>query len=332
MTNAMKSPYTGNEMPLKIELREFEFRKEKFTIQFHYYLCGQSGEEFESQQQSEINHAQVVNQYRAKHHIPFPEEITATKEKYGLSARQMSQILGFGINQYSLYEQGEIPSISNGISISMASNPHAFEQLVQTCSELSESARQKVLQKISMEKRKTPAAVELLLPFQNPGVKNGFRRFDFPRFTNLVIYFSAMVNPFKVKMNKLLFYTDFAHYKYHGRSITGLNYEAIQMGPVPAHYQLLFDISKGRDTFNIEEIWFEDAGPSGEKFSADINSFNKEIFSENELEIINLVTKKFKNTTTNDIIKLSHDETGWKENVTDKELIPYSAAMNLIHL
>lgn len=328
----MKSPNNGKEMLVKVEPREFDFRKEKIVIQFHYYLCPDTGDEFESQQQAELNHAQVVNQYRAIHHIPFPEEITATKEKYGLSARQMSQILGFGINQYSLYEQGEVPSISNGISISLASSPQAFEQLVSRCSELSVALRTKVLHKINEEKRKLSDVVEQLIPFQNPDIKNGFRRFNSSRFINLVVYMSAMVNPFKVKMNKLLFYADFAHFKYHGRSITGLNYEAIQMGPVPENYQLLYSLFKAENTFNIEEIWFGETQPSGEKFTAHITAFDASLFTDSELTIIEAVVKKFKNVTTSEIINLSHDEEGWKENVAEKKHIPYTSAINLIHL
>jgi putative zinc finger/helix-turn-helix YgiT family protein len=328
----MKSPHTGKEMQLKIEPRELVFRNEKITIHFHYYLCADTGEEFESQQHAELNHNQVINQYRAKHHIPFPEEITATKEKYGLSARQMSQILGFGINQYSKYEQGKVPSISNGISISLASNPHAFEQLVKQCTDLQENSRKKILQKTEEEKQRPLNPIEYLLPFQNPDIKNGYQKFNLDRFTNVVNLFSAQLNPFKVKMNKLLFYADFAHFKYFGRSITGLNYEAIQMGPVPAHYQLLFDLSKSTDSFDIEEIWFGETGTSGEKFSSDIRFFNPGFFKESELEVLNKVLQKFCYTTTNEIIELSHDEPGWIENVTGKQIIPYSSAFQLIHI
>lgn len=327
----MKSPFTGKEMELKSEPRELEFRKEKFTIQFHYYLCPDTGEEFESQQQSELNHAQVINHYRAKHHIPFPEEITATKEKYGLSARQMSQILGFGVNQYSLYEQGEVPSDSNGVSIALASSPQAFEQLVARCTDLPDRLRHKVLTKINELKEHRQAPIDVLLPFQNADVTNGFRRFNLERFQNLVIYLSAIATPFKVKMNKLLYYADFTHYKYFGRSITGIRYEAIKMGPVPTHYQSLFDISKGREAFEIEEIWFEDSDFAGEKFSASLDSFNSTLFSETELQTIERVAEKFKNTSTNEIIKLSHDEIGWKESVSGRNVIDYSTAFELVH-
>lgn len=328
----MKSPNTGKEMLLKAEPREFEFRKEKFNIQFHYYLCADTGEEFESQEQAELNHAQVVNLYRAKHYIPFTEEIKSTREKYGLSARQMSQILGFGVNMYSKYEQGEIPSVSNGINIVLASSPDGFKILIEKCSEISEKIKEKVLLTIQKEKSKQPSYIDWLVPFQSANVYNGYRTFDNDKFVNMIVLFAATVNPFKVKMNKLLYYADSAHYKYHGRSISGASYEAIQMGPVPVHFQTLFDFSKGTNSFDIDELWFEESGTSGEKFSADINSFNKDLFSKSELDILKTVFQKFKNTSTSEIIKLSHDEVGWKENVTAKNIIPYSSAFELIHL
>ena len=40
----------------------------------------------------------------------------------------------------------------------------------------------------------------------------------------------------KTKLNKEMFYADFLHYRRHGRSISGLQYKAIQLGPVPVHY------------------------------------------------------------------------------------------------
>jgi len=77
----MKSPYTGKEMELKVEPRELEYRKEKFTIQSHTYLCADTEEQFETQQQAELNYNQVINQYRAKHQFPFPEKNRSGKKQ-----------------------------------------------------------------------------------------------------------------------------------------------------------------------------------------------------------------------------------------------------------
>ena len=107
----MKSPITGKEMKLTKERRSMDFRKETFEIVFHYYKCVDSGEQFTTTVLDEVNMNQVYNQYRDKFNIPFPDEIIRIKEKYGLSAAKMSEILGFGVNSYRQYEAGEMPNL-----------------------------------------------------------------------------------------------------------------------------------------------------------------------------------------------------------------------------
>ena len=67
---------------------------------------------------------------RVRHGIPFPEEIKATREKYGLSLAAISKILGFGINQYANYENGQVPSESNGKMILAARNKNFILSLL----------------------------------------------------------------------------------------------------------------------------------------------------------------------------------------------------------
>ena len=95
----MKSPFTGGEAILKKELRTMNFRKEPFEIWFRFYKCKDSGEQFTTDELDTVNTNQVYNQYRAKYGIPFPDEIKAIREQYGLSAHKMSEILGLGTNR-----------------------------------------------------------------------------------------------------------------------------------------------------------------------------------------------------------------------------------------
>src|SRR6266516_22227 len=96
--NDMKSPVTGKEMQLQRELTTLPFRKEEFSIVYHFYLCKDSGERFTDEKLDTINQIQVHNQYREKYGIPFPEEIKSVREKYKVSASKISEILGFGAN------------------------------------------------------------------------------------------------------------------------------------------------------------------------------------------------------------------------------------------
>src|ERR1700741_1566250 len=119
----MKSPVTGKPMNLIKEKKSLEFRRESFEIVYHSYKCEDSGEEFVDEYLNDLNLNQVYNAYRVRHKLPFPEEIRQIRKKYGLSATAMSEILGFGVNQYRLYETGEIPSEVNGRLIQLAARP-----------------------------------------------------------------------------------------------------------------------------------------------------------------------------------------------------------------
>jgi hypothetical protein len=68
----MKSPFTGGEASLHKEKRIMHFRKEPFDIWFHFYKCGDTGEQFTDDNLDEVNLNQVHSQYREKYGIPFP--------------------------------------------------------------------------------------------------------------------------------------------------------------------------------------------------------------------------------------------------------------------
>ena len=211
----MKSPITGKEMKLTKERRSMDFRKETFEIVFHYYKCVDSGEQFTTTVLDEVNMNQVYNQYRDKFNIPFPDEIIRIKEKYGLSAAKMSEILGFGVNSYRQYEAGEMPSLANAKLIQMLDDPNKFIDMVELCSTLDEKAKTKFIQKAQLladEKKRNIFNLnfkEYLLGNHLADIYSGYRNPNFEKFTEMVVYFSDKLSPFKTKMNKLLFYADF---------------------------------------------------------------------------------------------------------------------------
>lgn len=57
---------------------------------------------------------------------------------------------------------------------------------------------------------------------------------------------------FPTKLNKLMFYCDFCHYREFGLSISGLTYRALNFGPVPDHYATIYDNVPGLEKKFIE--------------------------------------------------------------------------------
>jgi len=331
----MKSPITGKEMKLTKERRSMDFRKETFEVIFHYYKCEDSGEQFTTTSLDEVNINQVYNQYRNKFNILFPDEIIRIREKYGLSAVKISEILGFGVNTYRLYEAGEMPSVANAKLIQMADDPKKFMDMVELCGTLDDKAKNKYLQIgqfLAEEKKRNIFNLnfkEYLLGNRLADIYSGYRNPNFEKFTEMVVYFSDKLSPFKTKMNKLLFYADFLMFKQSCFSISGVRYKAIDMGPVPNNFQSIFEYLVNKDEIVIYTTEFPN-GYTGEQFKARKDrKFNAELFTENELKTLEKVATVFKETSTNGIIEISHLEEAWKKNSKDQSVISYEYAFEL---
>ena len=145
----MKSPLTGKEMKVVQEPRVWRFRGEEFPYIHTAFLCEDTGEQFTTDETDMDGFNQVADQYREKYGLPGPEEIRAIRSRFHLSAAKMSLILGLGTNQYRLYEQGEVPNISNGRLIRCAADPRTFLTLVE-CSknQLKDSEYRKIIARI----------------------------------------------------------------------------------------------------------------------------------------------------------------------------------------
>jgi len=329
----MKSPFTGGEATLQKEIRTMNFRKEPFQVCFQYYKCTDSGEQFTDEELDEVNINQVYNQYRVKYGIPFPDEIKAIREQYGLSANKMSEILGLGINVYRNYEAGEVPSVSNGRLIQMAKDPKEFKKMIDL------GKNEFMPQELEKINRKINATLDtrdeidnmyesIMLGEKRPGLFNGYRSPDLEKVNNMVLYFAGKVKPFKTKMNKLLFYADFFHFKKTAFSITGLTYQAIQKGPVPKHYDWIFD--NGMEKRFIKIKLHDYGNYMGEQFlpTGDV-AFDKDLFLPSELRAIEVVATSFKKATVNDIVNKSHEEKAWNENVDEFKTINYNYGFEL---
>ena len=299
------------------EVRTATFRKEEYSY-IHTGIIDEYGEMWTTTEMDEANIFQVYNQYRLKHGIPFPDEISAIREHYGLSAAKMAQILGFGINQYRMYEDGEVPSVSNARTIIAAREKDVFMSFVEASkSEMSEQAYLRI-------KKKAEAANGDYKPIVQPSEYTGFRSLSTDKIANVVrLIISTIGSTFVTKMNKLLFYADFIHYKNHGYGITGITYKALPFGPVPERWGTLYSSLSGID---MEEYVYP-SGQSGIKLEATENTDN--ILNESEISTIEKACSLFSNMSAGEISQTSHLEKGWIDNKDARSPISYQDAFAL---
>jgi putative zinc finger/helix-turn-helix YgiT family protein len=126
----MKSPFTGGLTRIVHEAATFKYRGQSFEVGAAQYECLDTQRRFTTTEQDEAFLEEVQRLYRERNFVPSPDEVKATRQQYGLSAARMSALLGFGTNQYSRYEAGEIPTESNGTLVWLASHPEVFGLLV----------------------------------------------------------------------------------------------------------------------------------------------------------------------------------------------------------
>jgi DNA-binding transcriptional regulator YiaG len=333
----MKSPINGKEMKLMKENRTLTFRKEEYKVLYHFYICQESKEQFTNAELDEINLNQLYNQYREAHHLPFPDEIIAIRGEYKLPAIKMAEILGFGVNVYRNYESGEVPSESNARLIQLAKDPRKFKDLVEISKVYEGDELQKIIrhiEKLIEEDRKNLFRLsfqEYLLGSKQPDVFSGYKIPSLEKLTEMVVFFTQELEPWKTKLNKLLFYADFLNYKKTCYSISGTRYRAIDMGPVPNNFNSIFEYIANNDDVDVYPIDFKD-GKMGEQFKPNPKrKFNSGIFTENELNVLKEVVLCFEKTKTNDIIKISHQEKAWDDNFNaGKKLINYNYSFELM--
>jgi DNA-binding transcriptional regulator YiaG/uncharacterized phage-associated protein len=325
----MKSPFTNGDATLHFEKKDLEFRKDVFTIIQFYYKCNDTGEEFTIDELDQINVNQLYNQYREKYGVPFPDEIKEIRERYGLSATKMSEILGFGVNSYRQYETGDIPTVASGRLIQAAKDPGEFKKFLNASKAiLTDREYKRFSQHIDglIEEKRNKLwdhlFIEHIFNQSKPSEYTGYKTPSLEKIAMVIAYFTEHVNAlWKTKLNKLLFYSDFLHYKRTGYSISGIAYRAIPLGPVPSEYDKLYVKLKDDELAKIDFVEFDD-GNYGETVTA-VKKFDNNAFTERELSTLQDIVGKFAVYSTSKIVHISHKEKAWLENKPKHELISY---------
>ena len=324
----IESPFTGGRVKEISDCERKEFRKEWYDVHVRYYVCEDTGEQFTSGEQDELWTNELYGQYRVRHGIPFPDEIKKIRQDYGLNYGQMSKILGFGINQYAQYENGQVPSESNGkIILAIKDNPSLMLKMLDGAKEsFPPKEYEKIRESILLSQTRVKQddfSVILFYGNTKRSILNGFGEKNVAKLKEMVGYIiCALQEVGPTKLNKLMFYSDFYNYKLYGRSISGLEYRAIQYGPVPLHYATIYDNIEG-----ITKRIFISHNISSSTLSC--RPVTPAELEANEISTINFVLEKLGSLSVAEIVDLSHREEGWIKYSANHEIIPYSGAFGL---
>jgi uncharacterized phage-associated protein len=150
--------------------------------------------------------------------------------------------------------------------------------------------------------------------------------FDLKRFVSISLHILNKESVFKTKLMKLLFYSDFFHFKLRGKAVSGIVYSKLTYGPVPEHYDRLLAFLYDRQYAEAEFVQFS-ANTEGERIVA-IQDADLSVLAPQEIEAIDRVVDFFSTFTATQISEYSHKESAYV-NAVDRGAISYKYADDL---
>lgn len=302
---------------------------EQIPVEVDFFVCEECGVEFDNPDPDYDYLKVAYEEYRRRKGMVQPEEIRAFREKYGLTQRELSALAGFGGATLSRYENGALQDEAHDTLLRLLMGPSDLLKVIEEKPHaLSPEKRERIVQQLreEIEKARLRSLFDALPHYRQPSIWNGYRMVDIERLLNVVkrLCFRAKVP--KTKLNKLLFYVDFFHYKNAGRSITGLCYVHLPLGPVPDGNNAILEHLQTIDPhITRTEEPVRDA--IAEYFSCESEP-EAGVLTYAEEQTVFQVAERFREFTAAQIVQFSHEEEGYCR-TQQHELISYEFAKQL---
>jgi putative zinc finger/helix-turn-helix YgiT family protein len=326
-------PNCEKETTLEFIKRDEEIlvRNEPIKVNVEFYKCTECGVEFRDPKSSNDPLDLAYREYRSIHKMIMPEQIKAFRDQYNITQQELSNLLGWGGATVSRYENGALQDEAHDTVLRLIFEPRNFKDLLESRpGVISEAKRKKIIDLLIDAtkgfERSFLRMHEDLFGKYSASIFSGFKELDITKLFNSIVFFCKDSDIPKTKLNKLLFYADFKHFKEYTVSITGAQYAHLPFGPAPDHYQYyLAALDNEEKNIRIEEKIFSDY--VGEYLvataSPDLSSFTV-----SELKILTTVKEYFSKFNAKAISELSHKEAGYLS-TKDGELISYEYATSL---
>lgn len=305
------------------------FKGEEVNFSATYEYCSNADEYLETEEMIKSNSLAMKDAYREKVGLLTSKEIITIREKYGISQKDFSEILDWGKATITRYENNQIQDRAHDdVLRKIDSDPKWFiEMLKRSQGRISEKAYSKYYHEANEQFKKKKN--EYLIDSIYAGYADiedelaiGRVELNLNKSVEMINYLAASVKSLhKVKLMKMLWYSDSLHFKRTGRSISGLAYSALPMGAVPEGYEQIVLL----EGVKFDTVWYGEN--IGYKFSA-FPGFKINELKPSEIEAMDEVISKFGDMTTEQIVNTMHKEEAYIHTPSN-ELISYSFAEQL---
>ncbi|MFH1674284.1 MAG: type II toxin-antitoxin system antitoxin SocA domain-containing protein [Pseudomonadota bacterium] len=165
--------------------------------------------------------------------------------------------------------------------------------------------------------------IERLLSLKYKG-----KQFAVKKLIQMVLFFATICDINKTKLNKLLFYADFIHFKDHGTAISNIPYAKLPYGPTPENYQGILGALEATNIVDIKQIVLNGEKEIIEERIEANQPFRKELFADSELSVLRRVASQLGGKNGAQLSRISHEETFFSKIDIGRE-IPYKLAGSL---
>ena len=252
----------------------------------------------------------AISIYNEKYGIS-KEEIIALRKKYNLSQDLFSKIIGCAKKTLISYEKGKsIPNDSYLIIIrSLISKPETILTLIDANKvQFTDKGFNRINNNLALLMPNN-AKNFLTVVDETPNKYNGYTKFSKEKIYNIIL-FLADKTVLKTKLLKEMFYVDFLCYKNTCKSMTGLEYSKLPLGPVPDQFEYILNQGATDKIIDYEVSYNNDYECHN---ISSTKEFDRTLFTDKELEILNKVKNKFKNYGSKEIVDFSHKEKAFLE-------------------
>mgnify|MGYP004465881585 FL=1 len=323
----------GREVETKIITKKecYDVCGEQIEVDAQVLVCAECEEELYCEELDNATLTRAYNEYRRRHRLLFPDEIKKIREQYGLSQRGFAKLLNWGDKTICRYENGSIQDKAHNSLLLFLREPENMRTYL-TENEISLDERQKAKLLAAVEKLEQDAEYRVgsrifdLFFSRTPCEENGFKGFDYEKVCAMVLFFAHKSSELlKTKLMKLLNYSDMIFYKENGISMSGLKYAHLPYGPVPENFDILLGKMAADHIAHIEVTY--DNGYEKHQVIPECD-ISEDIFSAEELEVLERIFVKFKDFGSADISNYSHKEKGYRS-TKQGEIISYSYAKDI---
>ncbi|MFK7872617.1 MAG: type II TA system antitoxin MqsA family protein [Oligoflexales bacterium] len=262
------------------DVKDMEYRYETYKCE----VCGTCINDSNQQKQKVIA---VADAYRQHKRLYTSSEIKCFRDSMEMSQDKFADFLGVGVASVRRWEGAGIQDFSQNEIIRLKCDEKSFSS-------------------------------QMIKQWENkaPNEYSGDRKFSIARLISIFSKYNQFA-PSPLFFFKAVFYVDIHHYLNEGVSITGLNYECLDYGPIPKNYGIIRDYIKTNHALSIDDHDIQ---------VGDI--FDSQLFCESELKSIEYVEKILKDKGKKYIFERVHKHHAFKEH-DYMESISYKSIQNV---